>query len=478
MMQVALYSEDRELQQLLTRALGEIYQVYPDYSEEAIQLLLASETCDLVYLDLSSKHHAVQPRINFSRRVILSPVSSIIVVDDSVQDVAVELVQLGADGYHRKDSFIRDLQGTTKAIEELLASKTASEPPARQIEIPVRQNETPTRQIEGTSSRRQMIGQSPRMQQVYDLVDRVANLDASVLITGESGTGKELIAQSIHQHGCRASRPFVAVSCSSIPESLLEAELFGHEKGAFTGTTGIREGYFEKVGTGTLFLDEIGDLSLDAQVKLLRVLQERNFCRLGSSRLIPLQARLIFATHRDLAEMVREGTFRGDLYYRINVMRITAPSLRDHPEDIIALATHFLKYYSQEFNLPVRTFEPEALAALQAYPWPGNVREIENAIQRAIIMASGSTITALDLPLQSTPNNVIGILDFHSSSTFDQNLSSYKVQMAMAALKEFQGNKSLAARSLGISRPYLYRLIRQGEMYGALEMDEQQVETM
>lgn len=471
MMQVALYSEDRELQQLLNKALGETYQVYQNYNEEAIQLLLASESCDLVYLDLTSKHQPVQSRINFSRRVIVSPVSSIILVDDSVQDVAVELVQLGADGYRRRSSFIRDLQGRAQAMSDFDSSKMTSESATRQIE-------PPARQIEGASSRRQLIGQSPYMQQVYDLVDRVANLDASVLVTGESGTGKELIAQSIHHHGCRANRPFVAVSCSSIPESLLEAELFGHEKGAFTGTTGTREGYFEKVGSGTLFLDEIGDLSLDAQVKLLRVLQERNFCRLGSSRLIPLQARMIFATHRDLAEMVRAGTFRGDLYYRINVMRITSPPLREHPEDIPSLAMHFLKYYSQEFNIPVKNFEPEALAALQAYSWPGNVREMENAIQRAIIMASGNTITARDLPVETTPDNVIGISEFHASSSFDQNLSSYKVKMAMAALKEFQGNKSLAARSLGISRPYLYRLIRLSEIYGSLDMDEQQAETM
>lgn len=464
MMQVALYSEDRELQQLLAKALGDIYQICPDHNEEAIQRLLAVESCDLVYLDLSSKHQPVESRIDFSRRVIVSPVSSIILVDDCVQEVAIELVQLGADGYRRRSSFIRDLEGRMQAMSELGSFKKAGQ--------------TGTRQIEGASSNRQLIGQSLRMQQVYDLVDRVANLDASVLVTGESGTGKELIAQSIHHHGCRADRPFVAVSCSAIPESLLESELFGHEKGAFTGTTGTREGYFEKAGSGTLFLDEIGDLSLDAQVKLLRVLQERHFSRLGSNRLIRLQARIIFATHRDLVGMVKAGIFRGDLYYRINVMTITAPPLREHPEDIPSLAMHFLKHYSQEFNLPVKAIDPDAMTVLQTYTWPGNVREIENVIQRAIIMASGDTINRRSLPLQTIPNNVIGISEHHSANSFDRNLLSYKVTMAMAALKEYQGNKSLAARSLGISRPFFYRLIRLGEMHQPLDIGKRQSEAM
>src|SRR6266436_3166251 len=187
-----------------------------------------------------------------------------------------------------------------------------------------------------------MIGCSSPMQQVYDLVHRVASLNASVLIVGESGTGKELIAQAIHNLGSRADRPFVAVSCGAIPDTLIEAELFGHEKGAFTGTVGTREGYFEKAGDGTLFLDEIGELKPSTQVKLLRVLQEREFCRLGSSRPIPLRARIILATHRDLGQMVADGEFRQDLYYRVNVMNIAAPALRYHPQDLPLLAQHFL----------------------------------------------------------------------------------------------------------------------------------------
>src|SRR5580698_8802378 len=239
-----------------------------------------------------------------------------------------------------------------------------------------------------------MIGSCPSMQRVYQLVNRVSNLNASVLVTGESGTGKELIARAIHNMGSRSNRPFVAVSCGAIPETLIEAELFGHEKGAFTGTVGAREGYFEQAGDGTLFLDEIGDLSLFTQVKLLRVLQQMEFNRLGSNRLIPLRARLIFATHQDLGKLVAEGKFRQDLFYRINVMCIDSPQLQDRVEDITLIARHFLLKYSETFQKPMQGIEPDALEMLQGYSWPGNVRELENIMQRAIILAPGETIRA------------------------------------------------------------------------------------
>src|SRR5436305_5809935 len=203
------------------------------------------------------------------------------------------------------------------------------------------------------------------MTKVYELIRRVTNLNASVLITGESGTGKELIARAIHTLGERAKAPFVAVSCGAIAETLIESELFGHEKGAFTGTTGTRIGYFEQAANGTLFLDEIGELSPQTQVKLLRVLQQREFIRLGSSRAIPLRARVIFATHRDLSEMIAEGTFRLDLFYRINVMTIKAPGLADHSEDIPELAQFFVKQYSELSEKWVSGIAPNAMAAFQ-----------------------------------------------------------------------------------------------------------------
>ena len=310
------------------------------------------------------------------------------------------------------------------------------------------------------------------MQQVYDLVHRVASLNASVLIVGESGTGKELIAQAIHNLGSRSDRPFVAVSCGAIPETLIESELFGHEKGAFTGTVGSREGYLEQAGDGTLFLDEVGEITLSTQVKLLRVLQQREFSRLGSSRLIPLRARIIFATHQDLGEMVQQGKFRQDLYYRINVMRIDAPSLQEHAEDIPTIALHFLRQYSETYEKPMEYIDQAAMAVLQSYSWPGNVRELENTIQRAIIVASDSCIRVQDLPRNIQEENVVSIADHHPASSFERQIRDFKVKLATAAVRENNGNKTLAARSLNISRAYLHRLIRvaEGGLAGAQDL--------
>jgi len=309
----------------------------------------------------------------------------------------------------------------------------------------------------------QLIGNSPQMERVYDLMRRVANINASVLITGESGTGKELIANGIHNLGTRAGRPFVAVSCGAIPESLIEAELFGHEKGAFTGTVGSRVGYLEQAGDGTLFLDEIGELSLSTQVKLLRVLQQREFSRLGSNRLIPLRARLIFATHKNLGEMVALGTFRQDFYYRINVVRIDSPALREHPDDIPQIAAHFLRQYSEMFQRPMAGIDPEAIAALQNYSWPGNVRELENVIQRAIVIARHDCLQLEDLPSTIQDENIVHIDDYQPAGSFERQLRNYKIKLATNALRENNGNKTLAARSLNISRAYLHRLIRVAE---------------
>jgi DNA-binding NtrC family response regulator len=309
------------------------------------------------------------------------------------------------------------------------------------------------------------------MQRVYQLVRSVTNLNAAVLVTGESGTGKELIARAIHNLGSRANKPFVAVSCGAIPETLIEAELFGHEKGAFTGTVGSREGYFEQAADGTLFLDEIGDLSIFTQVKLLRVLQQMEFSRLGSNKLIPLRARLIFATHQDLGKLVAEGKFRQDLFYRINVMRIDSPQLQERSEDIPLIAGHFLRHYSNVFQKPMDSIEPAAMEMLQNYSWPGNVRELENVMQRAIILAPGRVVRAEDLNLKTQEpeedaasfDQIVDIADYQPSGSFERQLRDYKIRLAVAAVRENNGNKTVAARSLSISRAYLHRLLRLAE---------------
>jgi DNA-binding NtrC family response regulator len=377
--------------------------------------------------------------------------------DDSLRSTAFELVRSGAFGYTRRPPSVRDLKTMLSRACETFALKQQLYSVQHRIEEP------------GKCDR--IIGSSPSMLRVYQLVRSVTNLNAAVLVTGDSGTGKELIARAIHNLGSRANKPFVAVSCGAIPETLIEAELFGHEKGAFTGTVGAREGYFEQAGDGTLFLDEIGDLSIFTQVKLLRVLQQMEFSRLGSSKLTPLRARLIFATHQDLVKLVAEGKFRQDLYYRINVMRIDSPPLQDRVEDIPLIARHFLRHYAGVFQKPMDEIEPDALEMLRGYAWPGNVRELENVLQRAIILAPGRAVRAEDLNLNNHEqeedtgafDEVVDIADYQPTSSFERQLRDYKIRLAVSAVREANGNKTLAARSLSISRAYLHRLLRLAE---------------
>ncbi len=464
MIRIGLFSKDCKLQPLLSSALGKEFQVVLKSTEEALDQMLLSGGCDVVILDLDSHHGLLTQRIHYARRIVTSKIPSVVMADDELRPTAAELVRLGAHGYCRKPPSIRDLRALLCRAHETSSLK--------------RKLETAQQQLEEVSSCDRMIGHSAPMQQVYDLVRRVASLNASVLVAGESGTGKELIASAIHNLGNRADRPFVAVSCGAIPETLIESELFGHEKGAFTGSAGPREGYLEQAGDGTLFLDEIGELSLSVQVKLLRVLQQREFSRLGSNKLIPLRARLVFATHRDLGEMVAQGKFRQDLYYRINVIKIEAPSLQEHVEDIPSIALHFLQRYSELYEKPMQEIEPAAMSMLQAYAWPGNVRELENVVQRAIILAEGETLRAVDLPNHLSEEGVVDIDDYRPAGSFDLLLRDFKVKLAVTAVRENKGNKTLAARSLSISRAYLHRLLRLAENPAIADVAEHDLEAI
>jgi DNA-binding NtrC family response regulator len=446
MIRVGLYSQDCTLQPLLASALGKEFQFFFVSDETGINRLLSTESCNVMILDLNSNHDSLQEAIECARRMVTSQVSCVIMADDRLRLTAAELVRQGAYGYCHRPPSIRDLRIMLRRAHESSSLKL--------------QLDAPPQLRESISDCDRMVGASPQMQHVYHLVRSVANINAPVLVTGESGTGKELVARAIHNLGARSNRPFVAVACGAIPETLIEAELFGHEKGAFTGTVGSREGYFEQAGDGTLFLDEIGDLSLYTQVKLLRVLQQREFSRLGSNRLIPLLARVIFATHQNLAEMVAQGKFRQDLYYRINVMGVEVPPLQEHSEDIPQIAKYFLRHYSQIYQKPMQEIEPDALALLQRYPWPGNVRELENVIQRAIILAQGDILHVEDLPLNIQDELIASIDDGLPIGSFERQLHDYKIRLAATAIRENNGNKTLAARSLCISRAYLHRLIR------------------
>lgn len=463
MIRIGLSSEDRKLQPLLSSALGKEFQVSLESSEEGINRMLSAEACDVVILDLDSNYDSPKKRSAYSRHITANQVPFVVMADDGLRQNAVELVRQGAYSYCRKPPSIRDLKAVLRRAHESSSLKR------RLLNV--------RHELEEIPSSDRMIGSSPQMREVYELVRRVTDLNASVLVTGESGTGKELVANAIHNLGVRAGRPFVAVSCGAIPETLIEAELFGHEKGAYTGTVGAREGYLEQAADGTLFLDEIGELTQSTQVKLLRVLQQREFSRLGGNRLTPLRARLIFATHADLAELVAQGKFRLDLYYRINVMKIHVPSLQERPEDIPLIAMHFLRMYSEMYQRPVNDIQPGAMALLQSYSWPGNVRELENVMQRAIIVASGDSIREEDLPRNiQQDDSVVSIVDFHPASSFERLLRDYKVKLAETAVRDNNGNKTLAARSLHISRAYLHRLIRLADQDQLDELGDEDTE--
>jgi DNA-binding NtrC family response regulator len=325
-----------------------------------------------------------------------------------------------------------------------------------------------------------LVGQSAPMQELFKLMGLLTTNDMTALITGESGVGKELVARGIHQHGNNSHQPFVAINCAAIPENLLESELFGHERGSFTGADGRRLGHFEVAGKGTLFLDEIGELPFSVQSKLLRVLQERSFTRIGSSTGIPLQARIIAATNRNLERDVAEKNFREDLYHRLNVITLCVPPLRQRKEDIELLARHFLAQASHELNKPLRDLDTAAIQRINSYPWPGNVRELEHVIKRSVLMARSEILTIHDLKMpalaqenvkQSTKDSLthLGLAvrealheaisqseqQNRESSIFHSLTTYVETELISEALRLSKNNQVSAAKKLGLHRTTL-----------------------
>jgi transcriptional regulator with GAF, ATPase, and Fis domain len=301
-----------------------------------------------------------------------------------------------------------------------------------------------------------LIGESRPMARLGAFITRVARGDSTVLIRGESGTGKELVARAIHAHSLRPDKPFVAINCAAIPEALLESELFGHEKGAFTGAVSTRKGKFEAAEDGTLFLDEIGEMAPLLQAKLLRVLQQREFERLGGNRLLAFNARVVAATNKNLEEAIKAGEFRQDLYYRLNVVSVASPPLREHREDIPLLALHFANKYAAKCKRGFKGIATEARTLLMEYSWPGNVRELENAIEHAIVMGLTDEILPEDLPNAVLEEQSSGL----ESARYHNTLNQTKKQLVLTALDEANGSPVDAARLLGIHPKYLHRLIR------------------
>jgi DNA-binding NtrC family response regulator len=361
-------------------------------------------------------------------------------------DSAMEAIGAGAYDYLAKPPALDALGAVlSRAIEK--HRLVAAEAPARAVDLTFEN----------------IVGKSPPMLEVFKTVARVASGRASVLIVGESGTGKELVAHALHRHSPRADRRFVPVNVSAIPEGLLESELFGHVKGAFTGATATRRGLFEEAHLGTLFLDEIGDLSLPLQAKLLRAIQEQRIKPVGGNEEISVDVRLVGATHQNLERMVRGGRFREDLYYRLNVVTIALPPLRARREDIPILIDHFLNKSAHESGQPAPRFSPEAEQRMLGYSWPGNVRELANVVERAVVMSSHGMITPDALPSQMVAEATPPPVTATGFVTLDENIDRYVKQV----LDYTGGNRSKAASILGISRRTLHRMEARWRAAGA-----------
>jgi two-component system response regulator HydG len=313
--------------------------------------------------------------------------------------------------------------------------------------------------VETTAGFSGMVGKDPKMQVVYKLIEDVAPTDATVLIQGESGTGKELVARAIHRQSPRRDKPFVVINCSAYPSTLLESELFGHEKGAFTGASRRRSGRFEQAHGGTVFLDEIGEISPAAQIKLLRVLQSQKFERIGGEQTLAVDVRILAATNKNLLDQVKDGKFREDLFYRLNVIPVELPPLRDRQNDIPILARHFLKRFSQKQGKGVTEFDGETMRVLLSYGWPGNVRELENTVEHAVVLAKGKAVEVVDLPG--------ALIDRPAADTQapDKTIVRNEARLLREVLEECNWNKTVAATRLGISRSTLYEKIKKYQLY-------------
>ncbi|MEZ4747819.1 MAG: sigma-54 dependent transcriptional regulator [Calditrichia bacterium] len=353
-------------------------------------------------------------------------------------ETAVEALKLGAFDYITKPFDPDDL---SRLVRNAIKQKDLSD-----------ENVQLKDQITELRGMDEIVGTSDKIREVMEMVHTVAETDSTVLIRGESGTGKELVARAIHSHSKRRYLPIVAVNCGAIPETLLESELFGHEKGAFTGAQYRRKGRLEMAHGGTLFLDEIGDISPKMQVDLLRVIESKRFTRLGGTAEIQVDFRLVFATNKNLEKLVEDGLFREDLYYRINVFTIVIPPLRERRADILPLARHFIGKYARAMGRPQKSISPEAEAILLRHPWPGNVRELENAIERAMVVGKKPAVAAEDLPLQVNNSN-------HDSGE-TQTLEELEKQHIIKVLGEAAGNVTQAAGVLGIDRVTLYNKLK------------------
>ena len=357
---------------------------------------------------------------------------------------AVKVVKMGAFDYIEKSFSTDELIFTIEKAIELRKLKG--------------ENRSLRRRIEGKYNYDGLIAKSEAMQKIIDMVSRVANSKANILLTGESGVGKDVVADYIHKRSNRAENNFVVINCGAIPDNLIESELFGHEKGSYTGADRMSKGKFELADKGTIFLDEIGELPLHAQVKFLRVLQEKQIYRIGSEKSISVDVRIIAATNKNLSEEVEKGNFREDLYYRLNVVNLEIPPLRDRRDDILVLAEYFLIEFSKEYNKKIKYFEVEALNYLMDYEWRGNVRELKNVIERSVLVANDEDelLYKKYLPKEITGSD----LNDNTKDNREKTLADYEKMIIENTLKRYEGNKTKAAEVLGIKRQTLYNKLK------------------
>jgi two-component system response regulator AtoC len=437
-LRVLVADDERNLRELMVRELGRRGHEVEGVGDGVTALeRIAEGTYDVVVLDMKMPR---KEGIEVLRDLAAASESPQVIVMTGFQDVAnaVEAMKLGAYDYLTKPAKIEEL--------DILVRKAAEKGQLLRENVALRAHGPAA---SGAPSG--ILTRSPRMQEVLHMVDRVAPTDSSVLVLGDSGTGKELVARAIHERSTRASRPFVPIHCGALPREVLESELFGHEKGAFTGALSVKPGLIELADGGTLFLDEIGEMEPESQVKLLRVLESRSFFRVGGTRPRRVDLRLVAATNRDLAEALRSGQFRQDLFYRINTITVQLPPLRDRREDVALLARHFVEANAAYGR---KRLSAAALASLEAYAWPGNVRELEHAIERAAILTKGEEIQPDDLPPEVTRG-----VSATASAPVAGSLEAMERQHIVSTLREVGGHRGKAAALLEVDPKTLYRKI-------------------
>jgi DNA-binding NtrC family response regulator len=439
-----IVDDEKPSREGLRAALEDRYDVYTAENVAGALQILEEEKFDVLLTDFRLPNEDGMNLIRRAKALAHPPVCILMTAYGS-EELAVEAMKTGADDYIAKGRMqIDELE--LRIQRALRTQKTESE------------NISLKQQINTRFGLENIIGSTRAMEEVFELVRAVAPARTTVLITGESGTGKELIAKAIHHLSPRKNAKLVTVHCGGLPPTLLESELFGHEKGAFTGAHERRTGRIEEAQGGTLFFDEIGEIDHTTQVKLLRFLGERTFERVGSNKTLTADVRLIAATNKNLAQLVKEATFREDLYFRLRVVEIHMPPLRERMADVPLLAQGFVKEFAAENAKPVNGIAPDALDALMKYPWPGNVRELRTSIEHAVVLARGDVITWKDLPRNvrtGTPED-LGTEDSPLAST-DLTVKEAEKQLILRALRESDGNRSAAAKKLGMSRRTLYR---------------------